>query len=116
MAKQPEGKLSTKIMKVIRNNGGFAYKVWGNEMQMAGVPDVSAVYQGYSMWCETKMPGNKPSMIQKLRINQIRTAGGLVVVGYSLQDVCDMIDHIDTNECTHELNECLYRRLFDLTE
>lgn len=94
MSKQPEGKLSTRIMKEWRKRGAFCYKVWGNDMQMAGVPDISGTYESLSVWCETKMPGNKPSPIQVHRINQIRAAGGLVVVAYSVKDATDMLDHI----------------------
>lgn len=106
MAKQPEGKLSTRIMKEWRKRGSFCFKVWGNEFQMSGIPDISGTYQGFSIWCETKMPGNKPSKIQDFRISQIRDAGGLVVVGYSVKDATDLLDHIDsghTPDC-----DCIY--------
>lgn len=95
-------------MNAIRKRGGFCFKVWGNEFQMAGVPDVAGTYRGWSVWCETKMPGNSPSKIQRFRIKQIRDAGGLVVVGYSVKDVTDMLDHIDsghTEECACEYSK-----------
>ena len=91
---QPEARLSKNIMKKWREYGAWCYKVWGNEMQMSGVPDISGVFESASVWCETKMPGNKPSAIQVHRINQIRAAGGLVVVAYSVKDATDMLDHI----------------------
>lgn len=107
MGKQPEGRLSTQIMKKWRGMGAFCYKVWGNEYQMAGVPDVSGTFLGFSVWCETKMPGNKPSPIQVHRINQIRKAGGLVVVAYSVKQAVEMLKHIESGE--HEQDcQCEY--------
>lgn len=91
---QPEARLSADIMALIRARGGWCYKVHGGPQQMAGVPDVSAVYRGCSVWVETKMPGNKPSEVQELRHEQIRAAGGYVVVAYSVEDVSHLLDWI----------------------
>lgn len=116
MSKQPEGKLSTKIMKAWRAEGAFCYKVHGSEYQPAGIPDISGVVKGRSVWCETKMPGNAPSKIQKYRINKIRSAGGHVVVAYSVQQALEMIAHVLTGECTDVANACLYTTLEDVNE
>lgn len=96
MGKQPESKLSTKIMDAWRKRGAFCYKVHGSEYQMAGVPDISGVYKGYSVWCETKMPGNHTSKIQDYRIRQIRDAGGHVVIAYSVEEALALLDYLDS--------------------
>ena len=44
---------------------------------------------------EAKMPGNKPTKIQEHRMAQIREAGGVTVVAYSLSDVQTMIQELD---------------------
>lgn len=112
MSKQPESKLSTKIMKAWRKQGGWCYKVHGGEFQLAGVPDISGIYDGISVWCETKLPGNwEPSLKQKVRINAIRRASGHVVVAYALTDATDMIQHVrdmldDDRICV--TGDCLY--------
>jgi hypothetical protein len=116
MGSQPEGKLSTKIMKAWKREGVWNYKVHGSEFQPAGIPDICGVVDGLSVWCETKMPGNKPSPIQKYRINKIRAAGGHVVVAYSVQEALEMIHHVKTSTCTLGEFDCLYTTLFDLTE
>ena len=116
MTKQPEAKVSTKIMKEWRKLGVWCYKVWGSEFQMSGVPDISGVYNGRSVWCETKMPGNKPSQIQWYRIEQIRASGGFVVVAYSVAEALEMIQHIDDDTCTHEREICAYRANVDVLE
>lgn len=116
MSKQPEGKLSTKIMDAWRKLDVWCYKVHGSEYQPSGIPDISGVGYGLSVWCESKMPGNKPSMIQWKRIHDIRRRGGLVVIAYSVSEARQMIMHIIDDECTHEYNECLYREHIDLAQ
>lgn len=111
MSKQPESKLSTRIMKAWRDMGVFCYKVHGSAFQMSGIPDISGVYQGQSVWCETKMPGNKTSLIQDVRINQIRQAGGHVVVAYSVEDAVQMLEHVTLYVDTCLPGTCLYTTL-----
>lgn len=95
MGKQPESKLSTKIMEAWRKRGAWCMKIHGSEFQMSGVPDISGVYRGISVWCETKMPGNHTSKIQDYRISQIREAGGLVVVARSVEEALILLDTVD---------------------
>ena len=92
---QPESRLSAKIQKAWAEKGVWAFKVHGSEFQPSGIPDIVGVYQGLFIACETKMPGNSLSEIQKFRIRRIRTAGGLVVVAYSVADAMQMLFHID---------------------
>lgn len=116
VAKQPEGKLSLKIINAWKAKGAFAYKVHGSEYQPAGIPDISGVYKGYSIWCETKMPGNKPSMVQWKQIRDLRFAGALVIVSYTLQDAVQMLEHIDADEHTYDACDCLYSAPINLSE
>lgn len=97
VGKQPEAKLSTKIMKAWRGRGAWCMKIHGSEFQTSGVPDIAGVYRGISIWCETKMPGNHTSKIQDYRIQQIRDAGGLVVVAYSVEEALVLLDTVDLN-------------------
>lgn len=101
-------------MKAWRQMGLWCFKVHGSEYQPAGIPDICGVAMGISVWCETKMPGNKPSKIQKYRMNALLDAGAFVVVAYSVEDAVQMIEHIETSDCTHMLNQCAYRTKFDL--
>jgi len=114
LAKQPEGKVSAAIIKMIRERGGEAYKVHGNEFTPRGTPDISGCYKGFSIWLETKMPGNKPTLIQWKRMRDWRRAGAFTCVPYSVQDAVQMLDHIDV--CNHVTNDknCLYRSPIDL--
>lgn len=99
-----------------RKMGAWCFKVHGSEFQPSGIPDISGVFQGYSVWCETKMPGNKPSMIQWKRIRDLRRAGALVIVSYSVADAVQMLEHIATGEHTLTDHACLYQAPIDLQE
>lgn len=83
--------MSQAIQTAIRARGGFCFKVHGGPHTMSGVPDIVAVVLGYSIWIETKMPGNKPSEIQKHRHRQIVAAGGHVIVPHSVTEAMDAI-------------------------
>lgn len=84
---QPESKLSRAIMSAVRARGGFVFKVHGGPTMMAGLPDIAGVWNGHSIWIETKMPGNKPSTRQLYVHEQVRASGGNVLVAYSVSEV-----------------------------
>ena len=92
---QPEARISRRIIQHIMARGGFAYKVHGGPTQMAGIPDISAVYRGVSLWFETKMPGEEPTPIQLLRHKALRAAGAVVEVPHSLAEARAVLDRID---------------------
>lgn len=94
--------------------GAWTFKVHGSEYQPAGIPDICGIYKGISVWCETKMPGNKTSRIQNYRINLIREAGAFVVIAYSVEEAVQMLEHIDASDCTHAPNTCAYRAEIEL--
>jgi hypothetical protein len=116
LAKQPEGKLSLKIIDAWKAMGAYAYKVHGNEYTPVGTPDICGVFQGWSIWCETKMPGNKPSMAQWKKIRDLRRAGALVIVSYTLTDAVQMLVHIESNEHARVDCGCLYSEDIDLLQ
>ena len=109
---QPEAFLSRRIMKRWRARGAWCFKVHGSEFQPSGIPDIHGTYLGFSVWCETKMPGNDLSKIQRYRIGKIREAGGLVVVAYSVAEAEALLDHIDEG---HDLGcGCSYSEVGDI--
>lgn len=92
---QPEAKLSRDIQRAIKGRGAWCYKVWGNELTPAGIPDIVGTYRGIFIGIETKMPQGKLSTMQKYRIRTIREHGGCVVVARSVGDALQMLTHID---------------------
>lgn len=103
MGSQPESRLSRAIIAAIRAGGGYAVKFHGGPMTEAGTPDIMACIPirigapgnlegraGLMVGLETKTPtGGDPTPIQRLRHDQIRAAGGHVIVPRSVQDAVD---------------------------
>lgn len=98
MTKQPESRLSRDIMAALREAGAFCWKNHGGPTMMAGLPDIAGCYKGFFFSIETKMPGNEPSAIQRLRHAQIREAGGIVEVARSVAEALKVLARIDTYE------------------
>jgi len=82
MGNQPESKLSRKIMKDLRAQGYFCFKVHGGPTMTAGLPDIIACVDGYFVGFETKMPDERDNVTPKQQMvhTQIRAAGGKAVV------------------------------------
>lgn len=80
-------------MEALRARGAFVWKVHGNEYTMAGLPDIVGVYNGKMIAVETKMPGRRGnvSKVQALRHDQIRSAGGVVVVATSVEEALEVL-------------------------
>jgi len=98
MGTQPESKLSRQIRNMIRAGGGYCIKIPGGPLMEAGTPDLLACVPikchphddpegtiGLFVGIETKTPENNRadkdgSPIQRLRADQIRHAGGVVII------------------------------------
>jgi hypothetical protein len=106
---QPESKLSRRIKDAIKAGGGYAVKFHGGPITEAGTPDILACIPcdvwtedlgqmgheviGRFVGLETKMPdGGDPTPIQKRRHDQIRAAGGVVIVPRSVEDAIEALD------------------------
>lgn len=53
-------------------------KIHGGPYQLAGVPDLLCVRDGRALFLEVKRPGEKPTAIQRARMDEIKTVGGAV--------------------------------------
>ena len=53
-------------------------KIHGGPYQMAGIPDLLAVYQGLSIWIEVKAPKKKPTNLQLKRMRDLKKAHAFV--------------------------------------
>lgn len=95
MMVQPEARLSRQIQKAIKEKGAWCYKVWGNEMTPAGIPDIVGVYKGQFLGVEVKTATGNLSDIQRYRIAVMRQHGAMVVVARSVGDALQMLSHFD---------------------
>jgi hypothetical protein len=90
---QPEAKLSRAIMKELRLDGHFCFKVHGSEFMMAGLPDIIVCADGLFIGLETKMPGKRSntSPRQDYVHALIRASGGNVYVVCSVAEARSVI-------------------------
>lgn len=109
----PEGKTKAAIKKYLNAQGfwpaggkrpeevvGWYYMPVSNGMGCHGVPDFVCICNGRALFIEAKAPGGKCTENQIRRHMEIRAAGGLVIVAYSVQDVIDVFTSW-RHECLH---------------
>lgn len=79
------------LHKQAKKRGFLCYKfISGND----GVPDRILIGNGYTVFIETKAPGEKPRLLQKAVIREIRATGANVFIIDSRQDIDKLLDHI----------------------
>lgn len=94
---QPESKLVKKIReRVERNRLGRCFKIHGDDnFQEVGIPDLLCCYRGRFVGLEVKQPGNSPSPVQMVVLQEIVSAGGIASVVSTLGQVDDLLAQID---------------------
>jgi hypothetical protein len=70
-----------RLASLVRRGGGWVYKIHGGGWSVAGVPDYVVVWNGATVWVETKAPGGRLSPIQRVTIETMQAHGAEVVVG-----------------------------------
>lgn len=94
---QPEARISRDIRKLVKERGGFCFKVWGSEMMMAGLPDLICCYRGLFVAFEVKTPVGRLSQRQRYVLRVIQDRGGIAAVPRSVRDASDVLDRIDAS-------------------
>ena len=84
-----ETQLKVKVQKYLKSIGAFYFK--HSDRFSAGVPDLSVVYNGRTIWIELKTNIGRVSKMQKFYIDAINNAGGEAYVCRSLDEVKDII-------------------------
>lgn len=84
---EKESSLQERAEKLIRSKGGYVVKVHVSAYQSQGTPDILVCYKGLFVGFELKVDENTLSDLQKIRIRQIRNAGGIAKGIYSLQEI-----------------------------
>jgi hypothetical protein len=93
---QRESRLSRRIIQRLQQEFGlriFCFKVWGNEHQQAGLPDILGCIEGRFFGLETKLPESREnvSMRQELTHTMIRQGGGFVRVVTSTDEAVEAL-------------------------
>lgn len=87
-------------MAYLRNRGFFCFKVWGNDMMMAGLPDIIACIDGKFVGFETKMPTKRTNVSPKQEWvhRQIQISGGQAYVVCSVNEVREIITKLQEHD------------------
>ncbi|HPA79345.1 MAG TPA: VRR-NUC domain-containing protein [Thermoanaerobaculales bacterium] len=76
-----EAAVGRRLVKLVQGGGGWIFKVHGGIYQLPGVPDYVVVWNGATVWVETKAPGGRLSPIQRAVIRTMQAHGAEVLVG-----------------------------------
>lgn len=80
MALTPEGKVKSKVVKILRDEGVYYFFPATHGYGRSGVPDIICCVAGKFLAIECKAGKNKPTALQVHEMEQIRAAGGVAVV------------------------------------
>lgn len=69
----------------------FCWKEHGGQYGTAGVPDIICCCEGKFVALEVKVPGNKPTELQKRTLEAIEAAGGVAAVVHSVDEVKEVM-------------------------
>lgn len=92
MPKKPETALSQKVLSRLRVEGGRWVKNHGGPYTEAGVADITGCWKGRFIAIELKMPGEEPSELQKMFLDDIYYSNGRAGIAYSVQEALDIRD------------------------
>lgn len=94
---QRESRRSRNILKELRGRGGFWFKVWGNELMMAGLPDIIGCYRGLFIGFEVKHPETiDNTSARQLYVHAlIHRAGGVAEVITTTAEAFEHLDRLD---------------------
>lgn len=76
MARTPEGKVKDAVVKILKELGAYYFYPVTGGFGRSGVPDVVACLNGRFVGIECKAGTNKPTALQQVELEKIRTAGG----------------------------------------
>ena len=88
MGRQKENNLVASIFLWLKSLGPECktVKLHGSIYQERGTPDLLVIYRGAPFLLEVKLPGKRPTEIQKHRLEQWRRAGATVAVVRSVSE------------------------------
>lgn len=84
-----EADLSRKMVKAIREAGGWAVKTHGDPRQRRGLPDIIGCYRSVMLGLEVKLPGKEGTLtpLQADTLGDIRRARGVARMVTTVEEV-----------------------------
>lgn len=92
-----ESQLTRRILKALKDHGGFWVKIHGSANQVTGLPDIVGCYKGRFVGLEVKLPdgSHKLSERQRLMLTRIEQQGGISAVVTSPRGALEAIWELD---------------------
>jgi Holliday junction resolvase len=99
MKKPPlESAVVKSILTRLKSRGGFWFKVYGNPLQVAGLPDIIGCYKGRFVSFEVKRDATKkPSRLQTYYLEKIKEAGGRACVIWTVEQAMQVLQDIEAD-------------------
>lgn len=98
-----ESAYQTKVLKYLKERGGYYENIWGGGFQASGIPDIIGCYRGVFVGFELKVGKNKPSKIQEIKVRKINESGGKAIIAYdTLEPIIELLDQIDMEKDGYE--------------
>lgn len=104
MASTPEGKVKTKVKKLLDQYGALHFSPMGTGYGVSGVSDIIALYKGRFIAIECKADEKKlPTELQKRFLQRVIDWGGIGLIIHSgninlLQDTMDILGEDDDGD------------------
>lgn len=109
-----ETPFKNKVERLLKSKGAWYIKYWaGNKFTKEGIPDVLACINGKFYGIELKGDGGQPTLLQLVKLRNIRKAGGIGILLYP-EDLKSFENFINGSEKRwyHE-NIKVQQQLFD---
>jgi hypothetical protein len=82
-----ETAITRQIKQILFQVGYFPIKIAGGPYQKPGIADLLVCGDGKFIAIEVKKPGGRLSPLQEQFLHDVRAAGGVAFVAYSIDDV-----------------------------
>jgi Holliday junction resolvase len=90
-----ESGLTERILRVIHQRGGWAFKTHGSGFTRRGIPDIVGAYKGRAIALEVKQPGRQPTRIQQHELARAAAAGAAAFVVTSVEQALAILTSIE---------------------
>jgi hypothetical protein len=90
----PEGRVKAAVKKYLSAKGVWHFSPVSNGMGVHGIPDVICCWNGQFLGVECKAPGKRGNVseLQKMQIEAIRAANGIVLIVDSVEPLKELLD------------------------
>ena len=91
-----EKNYENRIKKYLEKNGCWFVKFFANAYTSSGIPDILCSVNGRFVGIEVKQEKGRPSLLQKVHLQNIGKSGGIGVLAYpsGYEELKELIDNL----------------------